>query len=129
MTDISQQLNNATLKKNCILFIDNIYEIDLLECTEVAKAFINCKKSNQVIIAVDSNDDDFHICPSKFGENEIKLLAISYNTEIEKRRNSKKISILSNEILYLNHNVHIQGIHLIILIFFFDLLFLFLYYN
>ena len=95
VTDISQQLNNATLKKNCILFIDNIYEIDLLECTEVAKAFINCKKSNQVIIAVDSNDDDFHICPSKFGENEIKLLAISYNTEIEKE-DRKKISILSN---------------------------------
>lgn len=51
------------------------------------------QKSNQVIIAVDSNDDDFHICPSKFGENEIKLLAISYNTEIEKE-DRKNINII-----------------------------------
>lgn len=83
------------------MFIDNIYEIDLLECTEVAKAFINCKKSNQVIIAVDSNDDDFHICPSKFGENEIKLLAISYNTEIEKE-DRKKYQYYQMDTLYMH---------------------------
>ena len=61
VTDISKRLDNATLRKNSILFIDNIYEIDLVECTEFAKAFINCNKNNQVVIAVDSNDDTFHI--------------------------------------------------------------------
>lgn len=95
VTDISKQLSNATFQKNSILFIDNIHEIDLLECTEFAKAFINCNKSNQVVIAVDSSDDEFHICPGNFGENEIKLLANSYNIEIA-RNDRQEISELSN---------------------------------
>lgn len=80
--DISNRLNSSTLQKNSILFIDNIYELDLIECTEFARAFLNCNKNNQVVIAVDSNDDLFHICPGLFGENEIELLAQSYNIEI-----------------------------------------------
>ena len=93
--DISKQLTNATFRKNSILFIDNIYEIDLLECTEFANAFIKCNKNNQVVIAVDSNDDGVHICPRKFGENEIELLANSYNIELEKK-DRQEISELSN---------------------------------
>lgn len=95
VTDISKRLSNATLRKNSILFIDNIYEIDLIECTEFAKAFINCNKNNQIVIAVDSNDDTFHICPGRFGENEIELLAHSYNIEIEQSERNE-ISELSN---------------------------------
>lgn len=95
VTDISKRLDNATLRKNSILFIDNIYEIDLVECTEFAKAFINCNKNNQVVIAVDSNDDTFHICPGRFGETEIDLLAHSYNIEIEQSERYE-ISELSN---------------------------------
>lgn len=95
VTDISKHLSSATLRKNSILFIDNIYEIDLLECIEFAKAFIRCSKNNQVVIAVDSNDDRFHICPGRFGENEIQLLAQSYNIEIESTE-KYKISELSN---------------------------------
>lgn len=89
MKDISKQLSNATFQKNSILFIDNIDEIDLLECIEFANAFINCNNSNQVVIAVDSNDDEFHICPGKFGENEIELLANSYNIELAKKTDKK----------------------------------------
>ena len=55
VTDISKQLSNSTLQKNIILFIDNIYEFDLIQCTEFAKAFINCNKNNRVVIAIDSN--------------------------------------------------------------------------
>ena len=95
VTDISKRLNNSTFQRNSILFIDNIYEIDLVECTEFAKAFINCNKNNQVVIAVDSNDDTFHISPGKFGENEIELLANSYNIEIE-QSDRYEISELSN---------------------------------
>ncbi|MEZ3426881.1 MAG: hypothetical protein K1W13_05705 [Lachnospiraceae bacterium] len=95
VTDISKQLNNSTLKKNSILFIDNIYERDSIECTEFAKAFINCSKYNQVVIAIDSNNDTFHICPCRFGENEIKLLAQSYDIEI-KQSERDNISKLSN---------------------------------
>lgn len=80
--DISNRLSSSTLQKNSILFIDNIYEIDLIECTEFARAFLNCNKNNQVVIAVDSNDELFHICPGLFSENEIELLAHSYNIEI-----------------------------------------------
>lgn len=95
VTDISKQLNNSVLKKNTILFIDNIYEIDLIECTEFAKAFINCNKNNQVVIAIDSNNDTFHIYPCRFGKNEITLLAQSYNIEIEQSERDD-ISKLSN---------------------------------
>ena len=95
VTDISQQLNNATLQKNSILFIDNISEIDLNECTEFARAFTKCNKNNQIIIAVDSNDDDFHISPGSFREGEVKLLANSYNIEIEPS-DIYEISELSN---------------------------------
>ncbi|WP_120409794.1 AAA family ATPase [Roseburia sp. 1XD42-69] len=95
ITDISKRLNNATFKKNSILFIDNIYEIDLIECIEFAKAFINCNKNNQVVIAVDSNNNTFHIYPGKFGETEIKLLAHSYNIKIEQAERCE-ISELSN---------------------------------
>lgn len=56
--------------------------MNLIECTEFAKAFINCSRNNQVVIAVDSNDEVFHICPGQFSENEIELLAHSYNIEI-----------------------------------------------
>lgn len=93
--DISKQLNNSTLQKKCILFIDNIYEIDLRECIEFAKAFINCNKNNQVVVAVDSNNDTFHISPGKFGETEINLLAHSYNIKIEQSERHE-ISELSN---------------------------------
>jgi len=79
VSDISNRLNNSTLQKSNILFIDNIYENDLIECTEFAKAFINCNKNNQVVIAIDSNNNTFHICPGRFGESEIELLAHSYN--------------------------------------------------
>lgn len=95
VTDISNRLEYATLQRNSILFIDNIYESDLLECTEFAKAFINCNDNNQIVIAVDSNNNTFHICPGKFGENEIALLAQSYNMEIEQDARYE-ISELSN---------------------------------
>ena len=68
---------------------------DLLECIEFSKAFIKCNKSNQVVIAVDSYDDDSHICPSEFGEKEIELLANSYNTKLAKKKRLE-ISELSN---------------------------------
>lgn len=92
---ISDQLNSVTFQKNTILFIDDIYENDLLECIEFSKAFIKCNKSNQVVIAVDSYDDDSHICPSEFGEKEIELLANSYNTKLAKKKRLE-ISELSN---------------------------------
>lgn len=95
VTNISKQLSSATLQKNNILFIDNIYEIDRLECSEFAKAFIHCDKNNYIVIAVDSNDDMFHICPGRFSENEVELLAHSYNLEIEQSERDK-ISELSN---------------------------------
>lgn len=95
ITDISKRLSNATLQKNSILFIDNIYEIDSIECIEFAKAFINCSKNNQVVIAVDSSDDSFHICPGRFGETEIELLANSYSIKIEESERNE-ISELSN---------------------------------
>lgn len=95
VTDISKRLSDSTLRKNSILFIDNIYEIDLIECIEFAKAFVNCNKNNQVVIAVDSNDDIFHICPGRFGENEVELLAHSYDIEI-KQSERCEISELSN---------------------------------
>ncbi len=92
---ISKQLNSVTFQKNIILFIDDIYENDLLECFEFAKAFIKCNKNNQVVIAVDSYDDDSHICPGEFGENEIELLANSYNIKLAKKKRHE-ISELSN---------------------------------
>ena len=95
VTDISKLLSASTFQKSIILFIDNIHEIDLLECTEFAKAFINCNKNNYVVIAVDSNENEFHIRPEEFGENEIMLLANSYNVklaEIERQ----EITELSN---------------------------------
>lgn len=95
VTDISKRINDSTLQKNSILFIDNIYEIDFIECTEFARAFINCNKNNQIVIAVDSNNDKFHICPGRFGESEIELLAHSYNIEIGQSERSD-ISELSN---------------------------------
>lgn len=95
VTDISNKLNDSTLQKNSILFIDNIYEMNLIECTEFAKAFINCSRNNQVVIAVDSNDEVFHICPGQFSENEIELLAHSYNIEINPSERHA-ISELSN---------------------------------
>lgn len=113
--DISKQLSNATLQKNIILFIDNIYEIDLFECTEFANAFINCNKYNQVVIAVDSNDDTFQIRPGKFGENEIELLANSYNIELTKNVR-KGISKISNGYpVYARYSVeaYIKGVKII----------------
>lgn len=95
VTDISKRLSDSTLRRKSILFIDNIYEIDLMECIEFAKAFINCNKNNQVVIAVDSNDDIFHICPGRFSENEVELLAHSYDMEIEQSERCE-ISKLSN---------------------------------
>ena len=93
--DISKCLDDATLQKNNILFIDNIYETNLKECEEFAKAFINCNKNNRVVIAVDSHKCEHHISPEKFGENEIQLLAHSYNIKIEESERSE-ISKLSN---------------------------------
>ena len=93
--DISSKLHSATLQKNIILFIDNISEIDLNECTEFAKAFVKCNKNNQIIIAIDSNDDAFHIKPGEFRENEVELLAHSYDIEMEPS-DIYEISELSN---------------------------------
>lgn len=95
VSDISKQLNSATLQKNSILFIDNISEIDLNECTEFAKAFINCNKNNQIIIAIDGNNGTIHISPGEFRENEVELLAHSYNIAIEPS-DIYEISELSN---------------------------------
>lgn len=81
--EISKLLNNATLKKNSILFIDNISEMDLNDCIEFARAFIECNKNNQIIIAVDSNEERIHISPGEFREEEVKLLAQSYNTPLQ----------------------------------------------
>lgn len=80
-SEISNQLNEATLQKNIILFVDGIYEIELNECKEFAKAFTKCNKNNRIVIAVDSNDAS-DIYPGEFRENEVKLLAQSYNIEI-----------------------------------------------
>lgn len=93
--DISRKLHSATLQKNIILFIDNISEMDLNECIEFTGAFIKCNDNNYVIIAVDSSDDDFHISPGTFREDEVKLLANSYNIEIEPS-DIYEISELSN---------------------------------
>ena len=93
--DINKKLHNATLQKNIILFIDSISEIDLNECTEFARAFIKCNRNNQIVIAVDSNDDEFHISPGKFQENEVELLAHSYDIEM-KPSDIYEISELSN---------------------------------
>lgn len=115
ITDISKRINNSTLQKNIILFIDNIYEIDLQECTEFAKAFINCNKKNQVVIAIDSNDDIFHISPGGFGEREIGLLAQSYDIEIGQPE-KYKISELSNGYpVYARYSVeaYTKGINII----------------
>lgn len=95
VTDISNQLGNTTLQKKSILFIDNIYENDLLECIEFAKAFINCNVNNKVVLAVDSNEGTLHICPGQFGENEIELLANSYSINIQQNERHE-ISELSN---------------------------------
>lgn len=115
VTDISKKINDSTLQKHNILFIDNIYEINLIECIEFAKAYINCNKNNQVVIAVDSSNDTFHICPGKFGENEIELLAKSYNIEIE-RSNRNEISELSNGYpVYARYSIeaYVKGINII----------------
>lgn len=93
--DISRKLHSATLKKSIILFIDNISKIDLNECTEFAKAFVKCNKNNQIIIAIDSSDDAFHIEPGEFREKEVKLLANSYDIEMESS-DIYEISELSN---------------------------------
>lgn len=113
--DISKQLSNATFRKNSILFIDNIYEIDLLECTEFAKAFINCNNSNQVVIAVDSNDEEFDICPGKFGENEIELLANSYNIKIAKNDRQEITEFSNGYPVYARYSVeaYTKGIKII----------------
>lgn len=115
VTDISKKINDSTLQKHSILFIDNIYEINLIECIEFAKAYINCNKNNQVVIAVDSSNDSFHICPGKFGENEIELLAKSYNVEIE-RSNISELSELSNGYpVYARYSIeaYVKGINII----------------
>lgn len=95
--DISKKLHGSTFQKNTILFIDNIYEMDLNECIEFANAFVHCTKtkSNYVIIAVTSNDEEFQICPGEFGEKEIELLANSYDIEIPKN-DRQEMSELSN---------------------------------
>lgn len=93
--DISNKLDESTFKKNIVLFIDNIYEIDLAECIEFAKAFIKCNPNNRIVFAVDSNEDSFDICPGIFSENEIALLAQSYNIEINSSERDE-ISLLSN---------------------------------
>jgi len=115
VTDISKRLNNSTLRKNSILFIDNIYEIDLIECTEFAKAFINCNKNNQVVIAIDSNIDTFHICPGRFGESEIELLAHSYDIEIEQSERDDISSLSNGYPVYARYSVeaYTKGIKII----------------
>lgn len=115
VTDISKRLSDSTLQKNSILFIDNIYEIDLIECTEFAKAFINCDKNNQVVIAVDSNEDIFHICPGSFGEKEIKLLAHSYDIEIEQSERTEIAGLSNGYPVYARYGVeaYTKGIKII----------------
>lgn len=115
VTDISKRLSNSTLRKNSILFIDNIYEIDLIECIEFAKAFINCSKNNQIVIAVDSNNDTFHICPGRFGETEISLLAHSYNINIEQSERYEITELSNGYPVYARYSVeaYTKGIKII----------------
>lgn len=102
---ISKLLNSVTLKKNIVLFIDDIYENDLLECIEFAKAFIKCNDNNQVVIAVDSNDGDSHICPGEFGENEIELLANSYNINLENNKRHEIFELSNGYPVYARYSV------------------------
>lgn len=87
----------------------------MLECTEFAKAFINCNNSNQVVIAVDSNDEEFDICPGKFGENEIELLANSYNIKIAKNDRQEITEFSNGYPVYARYSVeaYTKGIKII----------------
>ena len=65
-----------------------------------------------MVIAVDSYDDDSHICPGEFGENEIELLANSYNIKLAKKRNDMKSQNYQMGILFMHVIVlkHIQKV-------------------
>ena len=115
ISEISTYLNRFNLKGKCILFIDNISEIERFEVEEFAKAFIKCYEQNRVVISIDSNEHEFHISPGKFGVQEIALLAESYNHEIEDSDKSKLSNLSNGYPVYARYNVEafIKGVNIL----------------
>lgn len=115
ISEISSCLNSFYSNGNCILFIDNISELERFETEEFAKAFIKCNEHNRIVISIDSNEREFNISPSKFGIHEIELLANSYNLMITDSEKDK-LSYLSNGYpVYARYNVeaYIKGVSIL----------------
>lgn len=115
ISEISICLNSFYINENCVLFIDNISELELFEAEEFARAFINCSRHNRVVISVDSNEHEFHISPSKFGTQEILLLAQSYNYEISDKENYKLSNLSNGFPVYARYNVEafVKGVSIL----------------
>lgn len=102
--EISIALNKFSYK-NTILFIDNITELERPEAGEFAEALACCNDNNKIIISVDSNEQDYHISPGKFGVNEITALVKSYNSTISEFDRNKLSDISHGYPVYARYNV------------------------
>ncbi len=102
--EISIALNKFSCKST-ILFIDNITELERPEAEEFAEALACCNDNNKIIISVDSNEQDYHISPGKFGVNEITALVKSYNATISEFDRNKLSNISHGYPVYARYNV------------------------
>lgn len=105
ISEISACLNSFYLSGNCVLFIDNISELERFETEEFAKAFIKCNEHNRIVISLDSNEKEFNISPSKFGTQEIKLLADSYNLMLSDSERNRLSDLSNGYPVYARYNV------------------------
>lgn len=109
--EISKSIHNRLTSKHCILFIDNLDDIEKFEALEFAKAFISCNQANTVVLVIDSTENDFHIYPSEFGKKEIQMLANSFNINISEPVQSKLSELSCGYPVYARYNVeaYIKG--------------------
>lgn len=114
IADVSRLLNNQRLNKKCVLFIDHIPEVQKNEVTEFAKAFVNCNKKNQTVIAIDGSCSDTNITPSQFYKMEIKMLADSYCIDIPEHVLAEMNDISQGYPIYAHYNVkaYLRGVNI-----------------
>lgn len=93
--DISKTLNYKGKNMHSVLFVDNVQDIQIFEAEEFAKAFIKCNSLNQIVIAIDSSEEDFHVVPAKFGRYEIDELVESFALNVDDF-NKDKLLDMSN---------------------------------
>ena len=58
-----------------------------------------------MVIAVDSNENEFHIRPEEFGENEIMLLANSYNVKLAEIERQEIMELSNGYPVYARYSI------------------------